>query len=580
MFTSSAHLHLDVPHFDTRRALIVLNLQNDALSPSGGLAVTKPPGFVDNIRALVPSFRRNTGDIVWVRTEFVSDKLVDAQPSSDLSFAEDTSPELLQASDHVSDQDRDEAEEDEGPSQPAELTTHYPSSRAKHSMRHTSVKARAEEREAYHTALQELGPTESLLANPRKGQGPLYFQRGTYGAAIADDVLPLVDEAQDLIIIKSHYSALDETPLLLSLRMRLVTDLYLCGCLSNVSIYATAADAVKHGFSVTVVEDCIGYRSKANHETALRQMEEIMGAYGITSEELIAEMNGAASPDNESASSTSSGLTGIGLQSLSLGKESPRSGNEASIPSQADSFTKETLRISKSQASPPGEATHAVTHRKSAIAAATILAPTLTSSSLDLHIPEKVAIVSVSEETVGVLQDGGVMASGSKHVKSSHRMSVGSKLRTPNLGPNDIIGEGDSRIVLDILPSWLNGNAFGLLRTEVQWRSMHHRSGEVPRLVAVQGDIGRDGSTPIYRHPADESPPLSSFSPLVEKIRVEVQKSLNQPMNHALIQLYRNGEDNISEHSDKVRMPVACAAFPDWTNAFPRLLISSAVPVS
>lgn len=560
MFTSLGQLHLNVPQFNTRRALIILNLQNDALYLTGELAVTKPPGFVDKIKTLVPHFRK-TSDIAWVRTEFVSDKLVDAQPSSsDLSVEDDTGPELVQELEQKSGQVQKGTDTDEQPLQPEDLTTYYPSSRAKHAIKHASPKARAEQREAYHAALQKLEPTDSLLARPQKGHGPLYFQPGTYGAAIADDVLPLVDEAQDLIIIKSHYSALDDTPLLLSLRMKLVTDLYLCGCLSNVSIYATAADAVKHGFSVTVIEDCIGYRSKANHETALRQMEDIMGAYGITSEELIAEINGTVSPNTRCPSSADSGLPDIGLQSLSLGEESPRCGNAPSSPSLANSSTE--MMVANDSGLPRGnvtQSTHTGTHHKTTTADAAILAPTPGSSKLDQKTQEKDRTVSDSRETVCVLDTGDTMASGSKHLKPRHRLNLGSKFRVPSLGPNDVIGEGDSRIVFDILPPWLNDNAFSFLRTEVQWKSMQHRSGEVPRLVAVQGEIGVDGSIPIYRHPADESPSLSPFSSLVEKIRDEIQKSLDQPMNHALIQLYRNGEDNISEHSDKVRMPVACA---------------------
>ncbi|SLM36270.1 Oxoglutarate/iron-dependent dioxygenase [Lasallia pustulata] len=548
MFTASGQLHLNVPQFDTRRALIVLNLQNDALFLSGELAVTEPPGFVDKIKTLVPCFRK-TGDIAWVRTECTSDRLAEAQPSSGLNAVEETRPELPQVSRHVSYKDQDETDTDERPSQPAELTTHCPSSLVKDSLRRASAQARAEEHEAYQIALQNL---DSSRTRPVTGQSPLYFQPGTYGAAIVDDVLPLVDEVQDLLIAKPHYSAFEGTPLLLSLRMKLVTDLYLCGCLSNVSIYATAADAVKHGFSVTVVEDCIGYRCKARHETALRQMEDIMGAYGITSGELITEMNGAVPPDTESTSCTNSGLSGVELQSLSLGKESSVSGNGASIPTQADSFNEEALP--KSQALPQVEATQssqAVAYSKTAIAGVAIPTPILSSARVDQANREKARAVSDREEAVSVVYDGGMVVSGSKRIKSSHRQRLGSKLRMPIMGPNDVIGEGDSLLVLDILPPSLNENAFGLLRTEVQWKSMHHRSGDVPRLVAVQGKMDEDGSTPIYRHPADESPPLSPFSPLMEKIRVQVQKSLNQPMNHALIQLYRNGEDNISEHSDK-----------------------------
>jgi alkylated DNA repair dioxygenase AlkB len=73
----------------------------------------------------------------------------------------------------------------------------------------------------------------------------------------------------------------------------------------------------------------------------------------------------------------------------------------------------------------------------------------------------------------------------------------------------------------------------------------------VPRLVAVQGEVAADGSFPIYRHPADETPALLPFSPTVEAIRRHVEQTLNHPVNHVLIQHYRSGADYISEHSDK-----------------------------
>lgn len=108
----------------------------------------------------------------------------------------------------------------------------------------------------------------------------------------------------------------------------------------------------------------------------------------------------------------------------------------------------------------------------------------------------------------------------------------------------------------------------------------------MPRLVAVEGEVAEDGryacillaerieayaehvsSYPVYRHPADRSPPLEPFSATVAMIRAHVEKvgcfllyvlaklnapqALNHPMNHVLIQLYRTGKDCISEHSDK-----------------------------
>lgn len=75
--------------------------------------------------------------------------------------------------------------------------------------------------------------------------------------------------------------------------------------------------------------------------------------------------------------------------------------------------------------------------------------------------------------------------------------------------------------------------------------------GEVPRLVAVEGEVGSDGSFPIYRHPADESPRLLPWSSTVSLIRTAAEMAVGHPLNHVLIQHYRTGADYISEHSDK-----------------------------
>ncbi|KIJ46464.1 hypothetical protein M422DRAFT_74902 [Sphaerobolus stellatus SS14] len=112
-------------------------------------------------------------------------------------------------------------------------------------------------------------------------------------------------------------------------------------------------------------------------------------------------------------------------------------------------------------------------------------------------------------------------------------------------------GEGDTYLVESLLPEDVAAKAFEQLKDEVQWQTMYHHGGEVPRLVAVQGEVTEDGSFPIYRHPSDESPPLLPFSATVNMIRQRVEKVLEHPVNHVLIQFYRSGHDYISEHSDK-----------------------------
>ncbi|KAF8574465.1 hypothetical protein K439DRAFT_1372377 [Ramaria rubella] len=117
--------------------------------------------------------------------------------------------------------------------------------------------------------------------------------------------------------------------------------------------------------------------------------------------------------------------------------------------------------------------------------------------------------------------------------------------------PEAIYGEGDTYLIQHFLANDIATGAFQKIKDEVKWQTMHHHGGEVPRLIAVQGQINEDGSFPIYRHPSDESPPLFAFSPTVALVRQQVEKELQHSVNHVLIQYYRTGNDYISEHSDK-----------------------------
>ena len=102
------------------------------------------------------------------------------------------------------------------------------------------------------------------------------------------------------------------------------------------------------------------------------------------------------------------------------------------------------------------------------------------------------------------------------------------------------------------------GGALAALTAEVDWQTMYHRGGEVPRKVATQGDIGAGGAggpdgdaEPLYRHPSDDYPPVRAWTPLVDRVRREAEAVVGHPLNHCLIQLYRDGQDWIGAHSDK-----------------------------
>jgi alkylated DNA repair dioxygenase AlkB len=113
----------------------------------------------------------------------------------------------------------------------------------------------------------------------------------------------------------------------------------------------------------------------------------------------------------------------------------------------------------------------------------------------------------------------------------------------------DLFGCGDSYLILNILPANL-ANAFNEVNNEQSWHIMNNKGSPVPRLVSTQGSIIGD-LEPIYRHSSNQRPILNTWTPLVDEMRRVVIERTEIDFNHALIQLYRNGRDNISEHSDK-----------------------------
>jgi alkylated DNA repair dioxygenase AlkB len=92
------------------------------------------------------------------------------------------------------------------------------------------------------------------------------------------------------------------------------------------------------------------------------------------------------------------------------------------------------------------------------------------------------------------------------------------------------------------------------IKAEIEFSEMLSHGVPVPRLIAIQAsktDSGLGSWYPLYRHPADYTPITKDFTPITIKIKEYIEKKLNCKLNHALIQLYRNGDDMIGEHSDK-----------------------------
>ena len=514
-------------------ALIIINLQNDSLFNNGDVYITKNVDFVPRLKALVPKFRK-LGPVFWIRTEF-------GPPSSNGSPDAARTEEQMrineaknreQQSQHeqlIEDDTRRRGRGEEVLSSkpqagsPKGLQTYHPSSRSKEMMMRASAKARSEQRTANMTVFDDQSNVwEEKLSKPRKGgKVPKFYVTGTRGVELADEIREIVDEDRDHDVVKNFYSAFDQTGLLTTLRTNLITTIYLAGCLTNVGVYATAADAVQHGINVVLVEDCLGYRSEDKHVEAIRQMADIMGADGVDSEELIAKAAGNMPPDDEDEIFSGPGRDGIMMGDLSLNTPEQK---KATLPVKAE----EKLVPINTQID-PWQRTRVKSEQSSPLEAKAM--GKLPSNDLD---PNRKGPDSMT-----------------KGVASTKIRDVAKGPAARPMGPSDAIGSGDSKIMIDVLDLEAANAAFDKLKKEVKWQNMHHRSGAVPRLVANQGEEHASGGIPIYRHPADEMPRFLPFSLTVQKIRKRLEKTLQQRFNHVLIQLYRDGNDNISEHSDK-----------------------------
>jgi len=87
-----------------------------------------------------------------------------------------------------------------------------------------------------------------------------FFRPGTPGAEIHVSVAPIGDEP---VILKHRPSSFHNTSLRQDLEAKGITEVIICGALSQMCIDATARAAVDFGYSVIVVEDACGAKELA-----------------------------------------------------------------------------------------------------------------------------------------------------------------------------------------------------------------------------------------------------------------------------------------------------------------------------
>lgn len=482
--------HTALPQLTPRRALVAVDFQNEFTAEDGALPVREPADYIQRTKDLAAAFRQ-TGDVIWVKSRFDGSRAVEGEQII-------VSDELPQP-------------------QSSRRTAPRPSS-----------SSRAKASASVNTPVEADGPPdpEAFLSH----DDPVCLRADSSTACDWTAEIKESIQKNDMTFTKTHYSAFQGTHLLHALRAKMAMEVFICGSLANVGVYATAMDAAGHGLSITVVEDCCGYRVEERQRKAVKSLMDFTGCEVASSEEVL-ETLAPPQPKPRPAET--------GKSKAPAGRPNARDSTSPGIV-----MPMTGLRLASGTPAP------APRDKSQNEAIAEIEPETEPKETPAAIIPETEERTESSERVQGEPDET------TEPPKEAPGEGSNSPGNTPAPADSDKLQqtglcEGDTDIIEDLLPADLEKGIFSKLSEEVSWQRMSHQGGEVPRLVAVQGQVAEDGSIPVYRHPSDEAPPLLPFSPTVLEIKTATEKHLGHTLNHVLIQYYRDGKDYISEHSDK-----------------------------
>ncbi len=102
---------------------------------------------------------------------------------------------------------------------------------------------------------------------------PPHAVRGSQGAQVVEELAP---EAEDTVIPKRRFSGFFGTDLDLNLRERGLRRLLICGILTDICVYHTAADAAQLAYEVLVAKNAVAAATEEDHQFALKQMARLL----------------------------------------------------------------------------------------------------------------------------------------------------------------------------------------------------------------------------------------------------------------------------------------------------------------
>jgi nicotinamidase/pyrazinamidase len=94
------------------------------------------------------------------------------------------------------------------------------------------------------------------------------------GGELVSDIAP---RSEDLIVLKRRYSGFDETPLASLLEERGVGKLTIAGTATEMCVFQTAMDAVRHGFEVEVQANACATVDEDHEALSLSYLGRVLG---------------------------------------------------------------------------------------------------------------------------------------------------------------------------------------------------------------------------------------------------------------------------------------------------------------
>lgn len=477
------------------------------------------PSFVDNIKAFVPHFRANGGDVIWVRSEYQKPRdFIDPRSNETVLIIHDDDDSSDSETEHNNHRPRGN---EAGGSGVGAGTAGGRRPRAGSSPRPKLANgARPPLRSDAFLAIESQHPP---------------CKPGTPACEFHPSIVSSIKSPPDKIMAKTWFSAFKDTGLLETLRGRFVSELYICGVLTNICVLATAAEAAKHGLNTYVLKDCLGYRNLTAHQESLKVMvhdyvvEEVeseslvkgwekwrlkaggngsnndngsagiqLGATSLSKEQLVAMVSGLKVVGGESSGESSRRLPAEPVKEvLAETAATPLDDDKSVLPADLAPINEEDYQILKSARS---------AHKSKAVMGGTGVNEVSAAGAGKNdnepgdegrkkdekmhreHRKKKSHASSSKRDKSNTISQGSSSSSGNPRFDS----------KSPIMGEGDFLGEGDSNLVNNILPPSLSKTAFDRLKKEVAWRTMYHRGGEVPRMVAVEGVIDDDGDERRY----------------------------------------------------------------------------------